>query len=580
MQCIPIIQLRLIIKLLFFFSFVTIALTPAFSQTTPTVSNGKTDVFLPYQLSFKTDSLKSTKRSIWNKEAVFSLTDNENLKWNISASPQMGLYGLQIKATALLDMAIDSSFGKAITGIKLEPSGTIFSEAVTISLTFDEPLTDSPVIFFLTDDSGEITEIANQKRQGNNYTFQLSHFSGLAGIVPVNIENICLFSAAATSASIDKAKTLLTKNPSISVEPISFERKCDEEYSRLLGVNIARMMEPERTAISNILSYQRGVALSCSLDDLKDLEIPDVVYKLSDQLVAKALNAISEYKNQPEKFAAVGQFALIVSRENSLINSPTALENEEKVLRELKKWLTQNIIYYKKKIAEEHDFQYFRTLTDSYANLSLLAPESATARDMITEIEKLLHFEMEIEAHVYRDCTGNDYTITEFSITKGTVELDFNFDFYRERNLFPSPNFSHKLIGTGNFLTEGKAVRKGREETSMSTVIPDLFEKEYEVQLNFCELRGETKCFAPGNRKEAWEGDEFINFSLKQIRYTNTFFNMLNYDHSNKGKYEFRIQNKQAVLIDDVHPVFQDYDNDEQRIRTEFHYKLIHKPIQ
>jgi hypothetical protein len=27
-----------------------------------------------------------------------------------------------------------------------------------------------------------------------------------------------------------------------------------------------------------------------------------------------------------------------------------------------------------------------------------------------------------------------------------------------------------------------------------------------------------------------------------------------------------------------VHPVFQEYDNGEQKIRTEFHYKLTHKP--
>jgi hypothetical protein len=191
----------------------------------------------------------------------------------------------------------------------------------------------------------------------------------LAGIVPFNIANICLISAAATSASIDRAKALLTSNPHITVEPVSFERKCDEEYSRLLGVNIVQMMEPERTAIADILSYQRGVALSCTVDDIMELQLPDEVYKLSDQLVAKALNAISEYINQPDKFAAVGQFAIIVSKENSLLGSPNALENKEKVFNALKNWLLKNIVYYKKKIAEEHDFQYIRTLTDSYSSL-------------------------------------------------------------------------------------------------------------------------------------------------------------------------------------------------------------------
>lgn len=570
---------RLIINLLLGFTFILILITPTFAQIKLTETKTEKNSFLPYRFGFKTDSLNTSKRTIWNKNAVLNLTDNKDLKWKISAPPQFGLYGLQIKATPMLNIAIDSSFGKAITGIKLEPSGTVFSEPITITLTVEETFTNSPLIFFLTDDSGNLTEIVDQKREGNTYTFKVSHYSGLAGLVPVSIENICLISAAATSASIDKAKALLTNNPRITVEPISFERKCDEDYSRILGVNIAQMMEPERTAISDILSYQRGVALSCSLDDLQGLEIPDIVHKLSDQLVAKALNAISDYKNQPEKFAAVGQFAFIASRDNSLISSPNAIANKEKVFEALKNCVLQNITYYKKKIAEEHDFHYIRTLTDSYANLCFLAPDVSLARDMITEIEKLLRFEMEIEVHVYRDCIGNDFSTTEFSITKGTVELGFNFDYFRERNIFPSPNFSHKLIGTGSFLTEGNAVRKGSDDTGMSTVVADPFEKEYMVQLNFCELTGETKCVSPGNRREAWEGDEFINFSLRQIRYTNTFFNMLNYDHNNKGKFGFQIQNRQAVLIDDVHPVFQEYDNGEQKIRTEFHYKLTHKPI-
>ena len=217
-------------------------------------------------------------------------------------------------------------------------------------------------------------------------------------------------------------------------------------------------------------------------------------------------------------------------------------------------------------------------LTDCYAEMALIASDELSSKNTIKELENLLRFDLEIEAHVYRDSKGPDWSLSEYTMTKGIVELAFDFNFFAENGNFPSPNFTHNLIGTGNFSTEGKAVRKGQGKTDISSVVPDIFEKEYTVQLNFCDLKGEIKCISPGNRKEEWEGDEFINSSLRMIRYTNTFFNELNRYHKNKGRYEFPIKNRQAVLVDDVNQVFQEYENGEQIIRTEFHYKLIHKP--
>ena len=122
------------------------------------------------------------------------------------------------------------------------------------------------------------------------------------------------------------------------------------------------MMEPERSAIADILTYNRGVTLSCTVSDIMELQLPEEVFKLSDQLVTKALNAIAEYKNQPDKYAVLAQFAMIACKENSLLSSPNAEENNKKVMAILTDWLKDNIVYYKKMIAKEHDFMYFRTL--------------------------------------------------------------------------------------------------------------------------------------------------------------------------------------------------------------------------
>jgi hypothetical protein len=409
------------------------------------------------------------------------------------------------------NITVDSTFGEAVTGLKLEPSGFLFSKPIKIYVTLENTDNSSPVFFFMTDELGNITGIPDQKHEKNNYTIEVTHFSGLVGLVPNNIENLCMISKNATSVSISKAAGLLTSNPRITTKPLSFERQCDEGYSRLLSANISQMMEPERSAIRNILSCQRGVALSCNFSNIMELQLPEEVHKLSDQLVTKALNAIAEYKNQPDKYAALGQFAMIACNENSLLCSPNAKENRKKVLEALTDWLKNNIRFYKKKIAEEHDLQYFRTLTDCYAELALLAPEIYSSNTTIQELENLFRFDLEIEVHVYRDSQGPDWTLSEYTITKGVVNMVFDFSFYEKRSLYPSPNYSHKLIGTGKFSTEGKAVKESQGEPSTSIVIPDAFEKKYEVQLNLCTLTGETVCVFPGNKNEAWEGDEFIN---------------------------------------------------------------------
>lgn len=207
-----------------------------------------------------------------------------------------------------------------------------------------------------------------------------------------------------------------------------------------------------------------------------------------------------------------------------------------------------------------------------YKNLLTIEWDEFSSLDPIKEIEKLLRFELGIEARVYRDCPGNTGS-KEYTITKGTVKLasELRYD-------AGSENYPNTLIGTGKFSTEGKAISYGHDETLVSTVIPDVFEKEYTVRLNFCDLTGETSCISPGNRKERWEGNEFLNSSLQMMRFTNTYFNMQNRYHKNEGHFMFTIKNRQQILVEDVTTVIQSYDNGEQKVKTEFYYKLIHKP--
>lgn len=211
-------------------------------------------------ISFHVDTLKAAKCTIGGDDAAFFVNDKKGRKWKVIAPPQFGMDGLQIKASPMSEIEVDSTFGKAITGLKLEPSGIVFNEPLKINLTIDDSYADSPVIFFLTDDVGNLTEIPVQQNEGNDYTFEINHFSGLVGLVPLSIEN------------------------------------------------------------------------------------------------KKALNAIAEYKDQPEKFMAIGKFAITVSRYNCLLGSPNAEENSRIIFNALNTWAKNNIKYTRKKLLKNMIF--------------------------------------------------------------------------------------------------------------------------------------------------------------------------------------------------------------------------------
>jgi hypothetical protein len=157
---------RLIFKHSLIFTLIFLLHSAAQAQTLSAKKNSSNDTTIFTSIGFRMDTLHSVKRSIWGENAVFLVNDERNREWKVTVPPQFGLYGLQIKATPMLDILVDSTFGAAITGIQLEPSGTIFSDPITINLTIDDAFAKSPVIFFITDDSGNLTEIVNQSMKG------------------------------------------------------------------------------------------------------------------------------------------------------------------------------------------------------------------------------------------------------------------------------------------------------------------------------------------------------------------------------------------------------------------------------
>ena len=85
------------------------------AQISKPTEKASTKDTLPFPcIGFRSDTLYSVKRSIWNEEAIFSVSDVKSKEWKILAPPQSGLYGLQIQTTPMTDIFVDSTFGVAI----------------------------------------------------------------------------------------------------------------------------------------------------------------------------------------------------------------------------------------------------------------------------------------------------------------------------------------------------------------------------------------------------------------------------------------------------------------------------------
>ncbi len=544
--------------------------------------NEETDSLnLPFQMfspfTFIPDSSKTISKIITQDSIKFVLRDENVHNWDLKIATQQDLKYTRISITPLTCISADTLLGKAIAGLKFSPSGYHFTHPMTVEVNIDNADSKNPIIFFMIDDKGKITDLPYQTRKNNTYSIEVAHFSELVGVVPADLSRICDFSKFGRKVSIDQARKLLTPNPHLLLPPISHEEKCNKTEpltKKMLNEYIELMMEPEASAITSILMHDRGATLTCE-DEMNSMKgFPELVCQLSDQLVKKALNAIETYKNQPDKFYSIARLAIIASSENSRLVCPNSETNRKLIFKALANYLTKNISYYEKKISEEHDFSYINTLINAYTEQFWLMGEEVIPFDQrMAELQKLLHFELEIELKVNRVANEPDYIQKDYTFTKGKTDLFFKLKYT------PMPQFDISFNGEGSFTTEGNSFHQGNGETNTCSATPTPFKHKYIVYFNFCSQNGNFTVFSPGcTSKLNWEGATFLGWGQDQMHFTNWFYNELNYYNESKGKIEFKFQNRKEVLIDDVIPASRIYE-DGQKVETELHYRIIHKPV-
>lgn len=393
--------------------------------------------------------------------------------------------------------------------------------------------------------------------------------TGAISLLPEDIANLCEQYNENIKTTVNNANALLTNQPRISVEPVSFEFKCDEWNNRLVSLNVAQMMEPERTAIREILQNHYGASYSC--ENLS--EPPTITIELSDQLVKKALRAIEEYKNQAEKYAALTNLALTAGKWNTILGSQNAEKNNQLLKDACIQMAKINLTTYKKKIIEEHDYPYFGSIVALYNDLNILAGGDYI-NEMFTELEALFRFKMEIEIGVYRNSSKERVS----SVVKGEIPLLIDMHRQKEKGSNPLHRFSIPFKGEGLVTASGTASLKHDDGTnSKAENMTGEFSRKAKVDLNLCEFNGKFLCSYPYlGVSENWEGQEFYVWTLEFQRFANG-----NFEYLTSEKYgqvsipiEFRFQNRQKIIIDDQLVILKNVDGSD--LKLEVKYKIVH----
>ncbi len=394
---------------------------------------------------------------------------------------------------------------------------------------------------------------------------------GAVRLMPEDIANLCEKYSGSIIVNIDEAKALLTNNPRISSEPFSFENWCYEPDKRLVSLYVAQLMEPERTAIRNILTDHYGEAFTCNTIN----EPPAIVIDLSDQLVKKALNAIEEYYTQPDKYIVLVNFALTAGKWNSMLGSPNAEQNNQKLFEACADMARNNLSTIKKKIIEEHDYTYFGYIVSVYNDLNIFEGVDLL-QEMYADLENLFRFKMELEIGVYR----NSYKENVSSVVKGEIPLIIDLERRKEKGANPLFRFSISYNGEGMVNGSGNAKLVHDDGTvSQAINITGEFIRKMKVNLSLCEYKGSFICSSPYlGITEKWEGDEAYVWTLEYQRFANMHYGILVDEQYGKGSVpiDFVFINQQEVLVDDQISIIKN--TEESTLKVEVKYKISHDP--
>ncbi len=365
--------------------------------------------------TYTLDNATAQTLTLAKSPQTITVIDKAGVKWTLTVPQQTTLPIMDIKMTALDGVTQTASDCKISSGVIFEPHGLIFDNPATLSVEFPAGKT-SPSLFFSISGNGQndSLKLVPAEVNGKIYKVNIFHFSGMMSGDPVNQDNLDKSFSGDYASAREEAQSILKQPLNIPVPPDVTPDRCAEGFSQNAATQgyAAQLSSPERKAIEKLLAVGKSLALlgNESVNPLAD------ALPLSERLINKAKQVVTQYGSDEKKFYTVMTAALQIARENALIGGDHTAEITALLATKIGA-LEEDLL---NKLKTEHDYTLIKYLVNIERFRALLGGTG----DFLDRLSNASNFEINITNETMMNDGG---MIVIFKI-KSNVKYTESFD--------------------------------------------------------------------------------------------------------------------------------------------------------
>lgn len=268
-------------------------------------------------LTFTRDDAHKVTQLIDPSGGMVTLTDAAGTTWTLSF-PE-GFDAVSVTLVPLTHVSAGS--GPQVTaGVLFEPDGLVpFGMA---NLLVDLPAGAPAQTLYAFDTDGSNLWLAGQRLVGSTYSVDVPHFSGVGMGPTPSMDAVCAMENTAYKQAVAAAKATtgpvdVSGAPSLTLDCI---QDSDDSRSKLVGVWVRKLMEPEYSAIARILTALKDLQLSSCPNAPEGF--PDALNPLLKRCNDK-ISALMKLPQDPATFLAIGSAELKIEKQMEFAGNET-----------------------------------------------------------------------------------------------------------------------------------------------------------------------------------------------------------------------------------------------------------------
>lgn len=359
-----------------------------------------------------------------------SVTNANGYVWTLSLPADALLTPQTITMTPFASVDTSQSALPITTGVLLEPDGTQFSDAVTLTLTTPSQLGAHASLMLAGQDGSDLYFVTTTN-QANSYSTALFHFTSAAvsDATDAQWESLAQSLLGRAKNAYDQAVSDIKalERPVVQPpEPPDYEPKCDPNDPEPAQAEQAAndyekaLFAKERDAIGRLLSAARALTL------LGDGTYADGALRLARELVEtsgyRTVDALfASYSGDPKKFYAVTKVALSLERDDVLLGGGGRPDWDSQI----RSWILRVRDYYFDKLRNQHDYSMLGVLFGIQRDAVLLGADSGADDQFFNDLRKALTFKLtlDISYTVSGTCPQSESVEAKGDLTLATTNV-------------------------------------------------------------------------------------------------------------------------------------------------------------